>query len=86
LSEATKSAAGASHVNGNGAALISREVAVRKGFAFGRMWRDSWLSWPARVGPVIAEALDVDAATLTVMLEQHLRDHLTDLARERVEF
>src|SRR5262245_33793710 len=51
--------------------LMSREVAIRKAFEFGRLWRDAWLSWPARVGPVIAAALDVDAGTMTVMLEGH---------------
>jgi hypothetical protein len=119
LWDATKSAAGASHVNGNGAAapstgtslaqaraaalgvdvemkrlalaklrgeLMSREAATRKAFEFGRRWRDSWLLWPARIGPLIAAAFDLDAGAVTVMLEGHVREHLTDLANESVTF
>lgn len=119
LWEATKSAAGASHVNGNGAAapstgaslaqaraaalgvevemkrlalaklrreLISREAAIRKAFEFGRLWRDRWLAWPAQIGPLVAAAFDVDAGALVVTLENHVREHLTDLASERAEF
>jgi len=63
--------------------LMSRDVATRKAFAFARLWRDRWLTWPARVGPVIAAALDVDAGAVTVMLETHVREHLADLANER---
>src|SRR5262245_51988450 len=66
--------------------LMSREVATRKAFEFGRRWRDAWLSWAARIGPLIAAALDVDAGAVTVMLEGHVREHLTELASESVEF
>src|SRR5262249_45158490 len=119
LWEATKSNAGASHVNGNGAAapspgaslaqaraaalgvevelkrlalaklrgeLMSREAAIHKAFECGRRWRDAWVLWAARIGPLIAAAFDVDAGAMTVMLEGHVRDHLTELANERVEF
>jgi len=119
LWETTKSTAGASHANGNGAgsplvgsalaqaraaalvidvqakrlaleqrrgALISRDRAVLKAFAFARVLRDRWLAWPARVGPQIAAAFDLDAGTVTVILEGYVRDHLTGLASERCEF
>jgi hypothetical protein len=67
-------------------ALISRDRAVLKAFGFARMLRDAWLTWPARVGPQLAAAFDVDAVPLTVALEDHVRQHLADLARERPEF
>ena len=67
-------------------ALISRDRAVLKAFAFARLLRDAWLTWPARVGPQLAAAFYVDAAALTIALEDHVRQHLTDLARERPEF
>jgi hypothetical protein len=67
-------------------ALISRDRAVLKAFAFARVLRDSWLSWPARVGPQIAAAFELDAGTVTVMLEGFVRDHLTELASESVDF
>jgi hypothetical protein len=67
-------------------ALISRDRAVLKCFAFARLLRDRWLGWPAQVGPLLAAAFDVDATALTVALEQHVREHLATLARERPEF
>jgi len=67
-------------------ALVSRDRAVLKAFAFSRLLRDSWLNWPARVGPILAAALEIDATALTLMLEDHVRQHLADLARERPDF
>jgi hypothetical protein len=67
-------------------ALISRDRAVFKAFAFARMLRDTWLTWPARVGPQLAAAFDIDETALTVALEQHVREQLATLARERPEF
>lgn len=67
-------------------ALISRDVALLKAFAYTRVIRDSWLAWPARVGPMLAATFDLDAATVTVILEQHVRQQLEELASERVDF
>jgi hypothetical protein len=67
-------------------ALISKERAVLKAFSFARMLRDAWLTWPARVGPLLAAQFEVDATALTVALEGHVRDQLATLARERPEF
>jgi hypothetical protein len=67
-------------------ALISRDRAVLKCFAFARLLRDAWLTWPARIGPQLAAAFDVDPTAFTVALESHVRQHLTDLAGERPEF
>jgi hypothetical protein len=67
-------------------ALISRDRAVLKAFAFARLPRDAWLNWPARVGPQLAADFDVDATALTVALENQVRQQLADLARERPEF
>jgi hypothetical protein len=66
--------------------LISRDRAVRKAFAFGRLLRDAWLTWPARVGPLLAAAFEVDATAMTVALEGHVGEQLASLARERPEF
>jgi hypothetical protein len=51
----------------------------------GRRWRDAWLSWPVRIAPELPMQFDVDAGTLTVALEQAVRDHLTELASESIE-
>jgi hypothetical protein len=67
-------------------ALIDRDRATRKAFAYTRVIRDAWLAWPARVGPLLAAQFEADAAALTVALEDHVRTHLTELADERVEF
>jgi hypothetical protein len=67
-------------------ALISRDVAVTKAFNFARTLRDACLTWPARVGPQLAAAFDLDAADVTVYLEDQVRQLLTELASERVDF
>lgn len=67
-------------------ALISRDRAVLKAFAFARTLRDACLNWPARVGPQLAAHYDLDAADVTVYLEDHVRQLLTELASERVDF
>ena len=55
-------------------ALISRDRAVLKAFAFARVLRDRWLAWPARIGPQIAAAFDLDAGAMTVVLEGYVQD------------
>jgi len=67
-------------------ALISRKRAVATAFAYARMLRDRCLAWPARVGPLLAAEFDLDAGTVTVLLEGYVREHLEELASERVEF
>jgi hypothetical protein len=67
-------------------ALITRDVAVHKAFSFARMLRDAWLTWPARVGPQLAADLGVDPAALIITLQELVRAHLEELARERCEF
>jgi hypothetical protein len=67
-------------------ALIPRDLATFKAFAYARVIRDAWLAWPARVGPLLAAAFERDATSVTVALEGLLREHLEELARERVEF
>jgi hypothetical protein len=66
--------------------LISRDRAVLRCFAFARLFRDTFLSWPARAGPLIAAQYDIDATALTVTLESHVREQLAVLSRERPEF
>jgi hypothetical protein len=67
-------------------ALISRDRAVLRCFTFARLLRDRWLAWPAQAGPLLAAQFEVDATTLTVVLEGLVREHLAELARERPEF
>jgi hypothetical protein len=67
-------------------ALISRDRATLKAFAFARTIRDACMTWPARLGPQLAAAFDLDAAAVTVYLEDHVRQLLIELASERVDF
>lgn len=67
-------------------ALISRDRALLKVFAFARMLRERWLTWPARVGPQLAADLGVEPAVLVIALEDLVRAHLEELASERCEF
>jgi hypothetical protein len=67
-------------------ALISRDRATLKAFAFARTLRDACMTWPARIGPQLAAAFDLDAAAVTVYLEDHVRQLLIELASERVDF
>lgn len=63
--------------------VISRQVALAKAFAFGRLFRDAWQAWPAHVGPLVAAQFDLDATAVTVALEGYVREQLDQLSRER---
>jgi hypothetical protein len=67
-------------------ALIPRDRALLRAFAFSRMLRDRWQSWPARVGPLPAATFNLDAGSVTVALGGYVREHLAALASERCEF
>jgi hypothetical protein len=67
-------------------ALVSRDAATLKAFAYTRIIRDAWLAWPARIGPQLAATFDLDAATVTVTLDRYVRQQLEDLASERYSF
>jgi hypothetical protein len=66
--------------------LVDRQVALRKAFAFGRLLRDAWQAWAARVGPQLAAQFERDPTAVTVALEMLVREHLAELASERCEF
>lgn len=65
--------------------LIDKTRALRLAFGFSRRNRDAWLNWPARIGPEVAAALDVDPHVLTTLLERHVREHLTELADQPLD-
>lgn len=67
-------------------ALISRDRATMKAFAFARTLRDACLTWPAKLGPQLAAAFELDAGAVTVYLDEHVRYLLSELASERVDF
>jgi hypothetical protein len=67
-------------------ALISRDRALLKTFAFARTVRDHCQTWAGRIGPQLAAAFEIDATAVTVVLEDHVRQLLSELASERVDF
>ena len=66
--------------------LMSRPVAQGIAFAFARTLRDACQAWPTRIGPALAAMFDLDAAAVTVALDELVRQLLDELASERVTF
>lgn len=72
--------------------LVDRSKALAHVFRLARQERDAWMSWPAQVSAQMAAELsakivekpdgsfEVDAHTLHVTLESHVREHLAALA------
>lgn len=72
--------------------LVDRSKALAHVFRLARQERDAWMSWPARVSAQMAAELsskivekpdgsfEVDAHTLHVTLESHVREHLAELS------
>jgi hypothetical protein len=65
--------------------LVDRARTVALVFRLARQERDAWLAWPARIAALIAAELCVDAHAVQELLEQHVRDHLEELAEPRLE-
>ena len=59
--------------------LVDRAEAEAAFFDEARAMRDAWLAWPARVGIEMADALKVDARTLTQVLATYVQQHLAEL-------
>lgn len=59
--------------------LVDRAEAEAAFFDEARAIRDAWLAWPARVGIEMADALKVDARTLTQVLATYVQQHLAEL-------
>lgn len=67
-------------------ALVELSLAERVLFEAFRAVRDSWLNWPARVGPLVAADLGLEADTVTEALTQHVQQHLAELGEPEPEF
>jgi hypothetical protein len=66
--------------------LVDRSRATTLIFRLAREERDAWLNWPARVSPLIAADLGVEAHAVQKLIETHVRGHLAELAEIRAEF
>lgn len=66
--------------------LIALDVAERVLFEGARSQRDAWLNWPARVGPLIAADLGLEADRVTGILTEHVHKHVTQLGEPTPDF
>lgn len=69
----------------NERALVDREIATKLFFDTARDLRDAWLSWPARIGILMADELKIDARTLTTVLTAHVQQHLAELGEPHAD-
>lgn len=66
--------------------LVDVEIAERVLFESARADRDSWLNWPARVGPLVAADLGLEADRVTEILTEHVHKHITQLGEPEPDF
>ncbi|CBJ50355.1 hypothetical protein [Ralstonia solanacearum] len=67
--------------------LVDLDLASAILFEEFRAQRDAWLSWPAKVGPLVAAELGVEAADkVTAVLAAHVHKQITDLGEPEANF
>ncbi|MCP1376033.1 hypothetical protein [Dyella lutea] len=66
--------------------LIELAKAERALFEGARAARDAWLNWPARVGPLIAADLGLEADKVTEVITEHVHKHIAQLGEPDVHF
>lgn len=59
--------------------IVSLAVVQKALFEGARAQRDSWLNWPAKVGPLIAATLDVEADAVVEILNEYVHKHIGQL-------
>jgi hypothetical protein len=57
------------------------ELAIAEGVLFesARQWRDAWINWPAKVGPLLAADLSLEAAAVVEALTPYVHQQLEEL-------
>lgn len=53
-------------------------------FEGSRAQRDAWLNWPAKVGPLIAATLNVEADQVVEILNEHVHKHISQLGEPEI--
>lgn len=67
--------------------LVDLATAENVLFEAARAQRDSWLSWPARIGPLLAAELGIDEADrVTEFLTAHVHKHVAKLGIPDADF
>ncbi len=67
-------------------ALIDLNEAQTIFFEEFRAARDAWMNWPARVGPIIAAELNIDAGRVTDVLTAHVHRQISQLGEPDPSF
>jgi transcriptional regulator with XRE-family HTH domain len=67
--------------------LVDLELASSILFETARAARDAWLNWPAKVGPLVASQLGVEAADkVTAVLAEHVHNQISQLGEPEANF
>lgn len=66
--------------------VVDIEIAEAVLFEQARQFRDAWLNWPVRVGPLIAAELGVAADPVVEALKAHVQQQLDDLGEPDSDF
>ncbi|HZU64985.1 MAG TPA: hypothetical protein VFF98_14965, partial [Novosphingobium sp.] len=66
--------------------LIEIERAETVYFDLARQQRDAWITWPTRVGPMIAADLGVDTARVIEVLTVHVQEQLEAIGEPEPDF
>jgi hypothetical protein len=66
--------------------LVELDTATAILFEEFRAQRDAWLNWPARVGPILAAELGVEADRVTEALTAHVHKQIAQLGEPEANF
>jgi hypothetical protein len=66
--------------------LIEIERASTLFFELARQQRDAWLTWPTRIGPMVAADLGVDTAKVVETLTAHVQEQLEAIGEPGPDF
>lgn len=67
-------------------ALVDLGLAERVLFEGARAQRDAWLSWPSKIGPLLAADFGLEADRVTEALTEHVHKHIAQLGEPDVHF
>jgi hypothetical protein len=67
-------------------ALIELDAASTILFEEFRAQRDTWLNWPAKIGPLVAADLGVDADKVTQVLSGYVHKQVAELGEPQADF
>ena len=65
-------------------AIVDIALVEKALFEGARAQRDAWLNWPAKVGPLIAATLNVEADQVVEILNEHVHKHISQLGEPEI--